>query len=152
MREIYRGQVAVCKMKIILMDISLQCLLSSSQDPSKCLFQFIQIIFKEISKAHRQGLFDRRVLDKVSPFLSAQVSSLLTTEPQRRPTAENLLLRLTDESNKVGGGSEPQYQRHLEQDHSHCDSGTFVQSKLEETVKPKEKIKPAQTKSASQLP
>ena len=38
-------------------------------------------------------------MDQVSPFLSSQVASLLTTDPERerRPTAEQLLLRLNGE-------------------------------------------------------
>ena len=38
LREMYSGQKAVCKMEITLMDITLHCLRSSSQEPSKCLF------------------------------------------------------------------------------------------------------------------
>ena len=37
-REMYRGQIAFCKMKITLMDVTSHCLLSSSQEPLKCLF------------------------------------------------------------------------------------------------------------------
>ena len=47
-------------------------------------------------------------MDKVSPFLSTQVSSLLTTDPQRRPTAEELLRRIHDEPKKVRGRSKSQ--------------------------------------------
>ena len=41
----YRGQKAVCKIQITLMDITSHCLLSSSQEPSKCLFMFQKITF-----------------------------------------------------------------------------------------------------------
>ena len=44
-------------------------------------------------------------MEKVSPFLSTQVSSLLTTDPQRRPTAEEMLIRLNEERNKVVGSA-----------------------------------------------
>ncbi len=47
-----------------------------------------------IFKAIKQVNIVSRRLDKVSPFLSEQVSSLLTTVPQSRPTAEQMLLRL----------------------------------------------------------
>ena len=36
-RGMYRGQKAVCKMVISLMDSISNCLLSSSQKPSKCM-------------------------------------------------------------------------------------------------------------------
>ena len=36
-------QIAVCKMDITLMDITSHCLLSSSQEPSKCLLFIDQI-------------------------------------------------------------------------------------------------------------
>ena len=49
-------------------------------------------------------------MEKVSPFLSTLVSSLLTTDPQRRPTAEELLRRIHDEPQRVWGRSEPQTQ------------------------------------------
>ena len=65
---------------------------------------------KKIFKAQFQGVYDRRVIEKVSPFLSALVSSLLTKDPRRRPTAEDLLRRIHDERQKVGGRSEPRTQ------------------------------------------
>ena len=52
-------------------------------------------------------------MEKVSPFLSKQVSSLLTTDPRKRPTAEQMLLRLNVKGNKVGDRSEPQHQKHV---------------------------------------
>ena len=66
--------------------------------------QFLSL--NKMFKAQFQGVFDRRVMEKVSPFLSALVSSLLTTDPRRRPTAEELLRRIHDERQKVGGRSE----------------------------------------------
>ena len=41
------------------------------------------------------------------------MSSLLTIDPLKRPTAEQILLRLNVKGNKVGGSSEPQHQRHV---------------------------------------
>ena len=41
------------------------------------------------------------------------MSSLLTIDPLKRPTAEQMLLRLNVKGNKVGGSSEPQHQRHV---------------------------------------
>ena len=55
-----------------------------------------------------QGLYDRRTLDRVSTFLSELVSCLLSTDPQRRPSAEEVLRRIQDERQKVGGRSNPQ--------------------------------------------
>ena len=37
-RRNVRGHIAVCKIETTLLDITSNCLLSSSQDPSKCLF------------------------------------------------------------------------------------------------------------------
>ena len=63
----------------------------------------------QILKATLQGVYDRHVIEKVSPFLSTLVSSLLTTDPRRRPTADEILLRLTDERKQVGRSSEPKH-------------------------------------------
>ena len=40
-----RGQIAVCKIEITLVDITSHCLLSSSQEPSKCLFEMKEVDF-----------------------------------------------------------------------------------------------------------
>ena len=61
-------------------------------------------------KAISQGLYDRKPLDRVSSFLSGLVSCLLSTDPQRRPSAEEVLHRIHDEPQKVSGRSEPQTQ------------------------------------------
>ena len=59
-REMYRGQIAVGKMEITVMDITSHSLLSSSQEPLKCLLSYIdnvelkiwvmQITWKEFVK------------------------------------------------------------------------------------------------------
>ena len=64
------------------------------------------------------------------------MSSLLTTDPQRRPTAEQVLLRLNEERNKVGGSPEPQYQKHKEEDDGDSNK-TLVQSVNQHTPKDK---------------
>ena len=56
-------------------------------------------------------MYDRRPLDKVSAFLSELVSCLLSTDPRRRPSAEELLRRIQDERKKVRDRSEPQTQK-----------------------------------------
>ena len=53
-------------------------------------------------------MYDRRPLDRVSAFLSELVSCLLSTDPKRRPSAEEVLRRIHDERQKVGGRSETQ--------------------------------------------
>ena len=53
-------------------------------------------------------MYDRRPLDKVSAFLSELVSCLLSTDPRRRPSAEELLRRIRYERQKVRGRSETQ--------------------------------------------
>ena len=40
------------------------------------------------------GVYDRGPLEMVSPFLSMQVASLLTTDPLRRATAEEMFIRI----------------------------------------------------------
>ena len=52
-------------------------------------------------------MYDRRPLDRVSAFISDLVYCLLSTDPQRRPFAEELLRRIHDERQKVRGRSEP---------------------------------------------
>ena len=85
-------------------------------------------------------------MDQVSPFLSTQVASLLTTDPGRRPTAEQLLLRLNGERDEVSGSSKPQYQRPVEQDDDDdSDYDTLVQTKHQPTVKPQEKMAPVRS-------
>ena len=74
---------------------------------------------KHIFKAPLQGDYDRRVIDELSPFLSSIVSSLLSTDPESRPTAEEMLLRLNEEENKVGGS---QYQVEKDRDASDFES------------------------------
>ena len=56
------------------------------------------------------------VIDKVSPFLSTQVSSLLTNDSRSRPTSEEMLLRL--ERIKDGDRSEPHHQAIVNDDAS----------------------------------
>ena len=46
-REMYSRQIVVCKIEIILMDITLHYLLSSLQEPSKCLLAFRVVRKKE---------------------------------------------------------------------------------------------------------
>ena len=53
----------------------------------------------------------------VSSFLSKLVSRLLKPDPQKRPTAEEILLRLNEERNKGIESSKPQYQEPVEKDH-----------------------------------
>ena len=53
-------------------------------------------------------MYDRRPLDRVSAFLSEVVSCILSTDPQRRPSAEEVLRRIHDERQKDRGSSEPQ--------------------------------------------
>ena len=85
-------------------------------------------------------------MDQVSPFLSTQVASLLITDPGRRPTAEQLLLRLNGERDEVSGSSKPQYQRTVEQDDDDdSDYDTLVQTKHQPTVKPQEKMAPVRS-------
>ena len=55
-------------------------------------------------------MYDRRPLDRVSAFLSKLVSCLLSTDPKKRPSAEELLRRIHHERQKVRGRSEPQTQ------------------------------------------
>ena len=62
------------------------------------------MLFKAIS----QGLYDRKPLDRVSSFLSELVSCLLSTDPQRRPSADQVLRRIRDEREKGSRRSEPQ--------------------------------------------
>ena len=47
-----------------------------------------------------QGNYDKSLLEKISSFLLTQVSDLLTTEPESRPTAEELELRRESETIK----------------------------------------------------
>ena len=86
-------------------------------------------------------------MDQVSPYLSGQVASLLTTDPERRPTAEQLLHRLNGERDEVSGRSkQPQYQRPVEQDDDDdSDHDTLVQTKHQPTVKPQEKMAPVRS-------
>ena len=48
--EMYRGLTADCKLKITLMDITSHCFLSSSQEPSKCLFDLYSVRRKVLIK------------------------------------------------------------------------------------------------------
>ena len=105
-----------------------------------------------------QGVYDRRVMDQVSLFLSTQVASLLKTDPGRRPTAEHLLLRLNGKRDEVSGSPKPQYQRPVEQDDDDdSDYDTLVQTMHQPTVKPQEKMAPvrspmSESSSARQQP
>merc|ERR1712150_71773 len=92
-----------------------------------------------------KGVYDRRVIDKVSPFLSTQVSSLLTTDPWSRPTAEQMLLRLNEEEESaVDVSSKPQDQRPVERDdeNENSDDDTLVESKHQPTMKLNKKTTP----------
>ena len=62
----------------------------------------------KLFKAISQGLYDKRPLDRISAFLSELVSCLLSTDPKNRPSAEEMLRRIQDERQKVGGRSDPQ--------------------------------------------
>lgn len=58
---------------------------------SNLLNKFSRLHFREFTS------YDRRNLEKVSPFLAKQVSKLLRTDPRRRPAAEQMLVRLNDD-------------------------------------------------------
>ena len=92
-------------------------------------------------------------MDQVSPFLSGQVASLLTTDPGRRPTAEQLLLRLNGERDDASGRSKPQHQRRVKQDDNDDDDDsdydTLVQTNSELSFipvgRPRPEPRPVQT-------
>ena len=69
-------------------------------------------------QAISKGVYDLQVIDKISPFLATQVSSLLTTDPLNRPTAEEMLLRIKVDGNKTSGSSTlPAVREHSASEH-----------------------------------
>ena len=68
------------------------------------------LLHDTVFKASFQVVYDRQVISKVSPFLSTLVSDLLIANPRRRPTAEQMLLKLHEEKNKIAGNWKLQYQ------------------------------------------
>lgn len=54
-------------------------------------------------KAIQNAEYDRQALKGVSSFISKQVTSLLTTDPQSRPSAEEMLIRLNGNRKMAGG-------------------------------------------------
>ena len=72
--------------------------------------------------------------------MSSQVASLLTTDPGRRPTAEQLLVRLNGKRDKVSGRTKPQ--KPVEQDDDDIECGTLVQSNYLFNVKHDDKMTP----------